>query len=1057
MRTTIQQLEDLKEWSKDSTRYERRLAFRSSQYAPGSMGTEAGTIPIEFDELSDREREYYRKGPWSTREDYSKGQLVQPGPGRIGFQDGSESKKYPQTYRLVEGAEYIYKRKSVVTGKTGAFIVEITYYPLKKNFEPVKYTKTFGVDEHGGIAKALAAAKEHLPQAKKMISAEVGLPFKDILDYTKTRERRARFQLPKGKKHYLNTAEFAKALTKLGLPATKMIHQKLYSYKEGTSEWIGPILKKLFDPTTIRKEGSKMKSGNMFWKPPTEADIPKLKPYITYGGEGKGEGFLKKNTLNNLRDLHNLPYIKNLRKRMRPLDLRNKAIIKFARQKNLTPTGLLWLFRQLARRYKGEVIPGLEYIPVNKPFGKIVGKNIIDLFEKPFGDPYWRGMNQLRYLIEADYLEDAGEFKEAERYKEFSKKAELTKFRGQAEHGLGVGAVRAGLAPRDTLIKINAFLDPKVNSWKGVNFDMALFGKEALLDKYNNARSRFGILESPEQKILKQKILERFEWMRKRAPKLIDMIELNWEGNQVSARSNTPALDTLTKEQRIKLHADGMKESQRIIKSQGLTEKGTALKTGFKDTGYKLNKNLKVPVPKGTLGSFASAAGVPLFGIASGAMYQEGKPKKDILLGLPVEFGSFGLFPVTEMMQQWRIRDDLKKKGLSFKERNEELSKYNRAKGQLAMDADVGMEGAFSSWALEGLPKDQIEKSLSIREDEEKRLLDTKIQRGYDVETGTWPDKDPIAFEEAPYAEGGTVPRTGYQTAGSVGKAAGKGILRKALGWFGADIGFYYLEKWNEMSKGKSEEEAAAMAMNNATLGVYKNKEYIKQLKKTAEEMGIDSRAFENVYKMNEKTAKVQKEHQRYQGMIEKLEGMEAGPERDARLEQITNAYNNWQESMDPEIRKWVQGILDDISISKTGGIASPLELSKARESLTEDDWDKPFIDIQDVALEKLEKEKAAAYDMQSKQVDPEAGNIGNILNIFPFSLSPIERAKEQGRINDMLDFDPKELYRYNKARGLDPDNPLTWEAYKTLKSAHPGLGFREEDAGGGIAGLLKK
>ena len=29
MRTTIQQLEDLKEWSKDSTRYERRLAFRS--------------------------------------------------------------------------------------------------------------------------------------------------------------------------------------------------------------------------------------------------------------------------------------------------------------------------------------------------------------------------------------------------------------------------------------------------------------------------------------------------------------------------------------------------------------------------------------------------------------------------------------------------------------------------------------------------------------------------------------------------------------------------------------------------------------------------------------------------------------------------------------------------------------------------------------------------------------------------------------------------------------------------------------------------------------------
>ena len=40
---------------------------------------------------------------------------------------------------------------------------------------------------------------------------------------------------------------------------------------------------------------------------------------------------------------------------------------------------------------------------------------------------------------------------------------------------------------------------------------------------------------------------------------------------------------------------------------------------------------------------------------------------------------------------------------------------------------------------------------------------------------------------------------------------------------------------------------------DNATLGLYKNKEYIKQLKKTAEEMGLDSRAFENVYKINDK------------------------------------------------------------------------------------------------------------------------------------------------------------------------------------------------------------
>ena len=81
----IQQLEDLKEWSQDSTRYERRLAFR------GSMGFQAGTIPPEFDELSPQEQQYYQNPPFSTHPDFlgAKGgsaQLVQPGPGRQGYQ-----------------------------------------------------------------------------------------------------------------------------------------------------------------------------------------------------------------------------------------------------------------------------------------------------------------------------------------------------------------------------------------------------------------------------------------------------------------------------------------------------------------------------------------------------------------------------------------------------------------------------------------------------------------------------------------------------------------------------------------------------------------------------------------------------------------------------------------------------------------------------------------------------------------------------------------------------------------------------------------------------------
>ena len=93
MANIIQQLEDLKEWSQNPERYERRLAFR------GSMGTEAGTIPAEFDELSPQEQQYYQNPPFSTHPDFlgAKGgsaQLVDHGPGRQGYQGVKGKSKY---------------------------------------------------------------------------------------------------------------------------------------------------------------------------------------------------------------------------------------------------------------------------------------------------------------------------------------------------------------------------------------------------------------------------------------------------------------------------------------------------------------------------------------------------------------------------------------------------------------------------------------------------------------------------------------------------------------------------------------------------------------------------------------------------------------------------------------------------------------------------------------------------------------------------------------------------------------------------------------------------
>ena len=71
-----------------------------------------GIIP-EFDELSPREEQYYQKPPFSTNEVFlgSKGgtpQLVQPGPGRPGYQGKKETTKYwnPEKLKIYQSKEF---------------------------------------------------------------------------------------------------------------------------------------------------------------------------------------------------------------------------------------------------------------------------------------------------------------------------------------------------------------------------------------------------------------------------------------------------------------------------------------------------------------------------------------------------------------------------------------------------------------------------------------------------------------------------------------------------------------------------------------------------------------------------------------------------------------------------------------------------------------------------------------------------------------------------------------------------------------------------------------
>jgi len=145
----IQQLEDLKEWAQNPERYERRLAFRSNN----PMGTEAGTIPIEWDELSDREQEYYRTGPWSTREDYSKGQLVQPGPG---YKPGG----------LVEPGVMNYGKEDKL-GKNISYIKEAKHYNYKKPVYRFSITFPPGMKKNE-VNMVREATPENLKMMKKL-------------------------------------------------------------------------------------------------------------------------------------------------------------------------------------------------------------------------------------------------------------------------------------------------------------------------------------------------------------------------------------------------------------------------------------------------------------------------------------------------------------------------------------------------------------------------------------------------------------------------------------------------------------------------------------------------------------------------------------------------------------------------------------------------------------------------------------------------------------------------------------------------------------------------
>jgi hypothetical protein len=279
---------------------------------------------------------------------------------------------------------------------------------------------------------------------------------------------------------------------------------------------------------------------------------------------------------------------------------------------------------------------------------------------------------------------------------------------------------------------------------------------------------------------------------------------------------------------------------------------------------------------------------------------------------------------------------------------------------------------------------------------------------------------------------------------------------------------FYQLEKINRQSKGQTEQEAAAGALGEATFGLYDNNIYMDNLKKTAEKMNIDSGTFDSAYNLNLLT----KEYQNRQASAEK-QIEDARLIGDKQLENtIIKNFEKYVNDITPEYNR----LSNDISERLMGG--SPLIMSQGREKITDEQFAQPFMDMQKAAVQKLKDEKIRAFDVQKKQSDTAAGNVGssllsNVFNVqslpraskFLFDLvnplSPLPKysdyLSDAEKENQMLrSLEPSDLNLVNLARGYtmenlrkaDMDSPILARDIENLKYERPGVFF----AGGGIA-----
>ena len=277
----------------------------------------------------------------------------------------------------------------------------------------------------------------------------------------------------------------------------------------------------------------------------------------------------------------------------------------------------------------------------------------------------------------------------------------------------------------------------------------------------------------------------------------------------------------------------------------------------------------------------------------------------------------------------------------------------------------------------------------------------------------------------------------GFKNFSKVAKTPGK--------FFGiGDVALGYLDFINNKQKGQSDQLASKNALQAMSLGLWKggDRKRLEEVKELAVKNGMDEDVFDSITYMNEKQNLFQNTINQAKFKYDdfKKAGMDADAEQikiDAgkRLTKIMGDITTGQSSLQTNVR-----------VAEAG---APININVDDKMLD------AYKDVRETGIDYRTQQAKEAYDTQKRLLHPEAGKIGNWLLTNIFTTDARKKAQEQAYIDDM---EERELFLYNRARGISPDQPLSGKGSVEFMLQNPELfGHPTSYFDGGIASLRRK